>query len=1315
MKHVESGSNTFAASSGNLLKIILAILLFFGMLLLQGELWAQCTMLCKNPDPAAPLLIPIDTACNAMVKAPDLLTTPQDCPGTKTLTIRNASSTVVAHGADSLTFFATTYLNQLLSVTVTDSISGIICVSFIVVVDKTPPVISCKDLTMSCVEEAMLPFAPIPPVTDNCEVDVNIAYLDEIVGTDCDKIIKRTWIAADRSGNESTCVQTITITRLSLDSLVFPRDTIMKCDTANILTISALGQPTLKGIVLDSLGSICHLYATHVDSLRPICSNVSYEIQRFWTVVDSCTNQVRRDTQVIRVEDKVAPLISTQEIVVVPTNPGQCFATVTLPSPTISDNCDPFAKFYVSTSYGGVGLGPHSNVPVGSHTVQYTAVDTCGNTRVWMMMLSVVDQEAPVAICEGTTSISLPNVGAVKVNARTFDKGSRDNCATKLYFKVRKQTPGSCNGLNGDDAPSAEGVQEWFDDHVFFCCEEAGSKSVPMLLRVYEINPGDGPVNPARELPGGDLYGHFNECIVNVEVQDKLAPVINCPKDTVIDCSADYTNLSKFGSPVIRDNCGYTLDSTTVKNINDCGVGTIKRTFIAKDIFGNASTCTQTITIINKNPLKIEDIDWPEMYVTDFCGAKTDIKDLPPGFDKPIIQKRDCNLFAVAHTDQVFDVAQPGCYKILRTWEVIDWCVYEPSNPGRGGKFVYTQTIAVEDRQAPVLTCPTDLVLPTSNNCGAVQVNLAPVTATDCNLNVVITNDSPYASAKGANASGTYPPGVHTIMFSAMDGCGNISTCKVKITIVDQTPPSPVCIVGLSTNLANTDGQIKAIVKAVQFNGGSSDNCTPANKLKYTLKRAGNPYNGPGRDSVLIFTCEDIGSQLVEFWVTDEKGNSSQCVTFIAVQDNNRICPTPQVGMVAGGIQTERGDEVEGVYIKVNNSSALQALTGQGGHFEFPNLPIGKDYTIVPEKDDDLKNGISTIDIVVISKHILGVQKLDSPYKLIAADIDRSGSVTAIDLVRLRKIVLGQDETLPNNNRSWRFVDANYKFPNPENPFQRDFPEIYNINDFDGRPMDIDFVAIKVGDVNGSVQANSTGGIEGRAVIKTLSITTTDRTFKAGETVTLDFNAKEATQLFGYQFAFRFDPDLLEFITVEYGDLPDMSEGNFNTNAANTGILATSWNAANAIAVNPEMVLFSVTFRAKSDALLSKVLQLDPRQLSPEAYETEADRMKVALQFKEATNINVLPVQQNFELYQNAPNPFATQTVVSFRLPQTSVARLIVFDTAGKIVYNKEGTFNEGYNEIVITRDEVGGEGMLYYRLETQEGKNATRKMMLLD
>ena len=73
------------------------------------------------------------------------------------------------------------------------------------------------------------------------------------------------------------------------------------------------------------------------------------------------------------------------------------------------------------------------------------------------------------------------------------------------------------------------------------------------------------------------------------------------------------------------------------------------------------------------------------------------------------------------------------------------------------------------------------------------------------------------------------------------------------------------------------------------------------------------------------------------------------------------------------------------------------------------------------------RNGVSTLDLVRIQKHLLGIEALSSPYDLIAADANNSESVSAIDLVELRKLILGIYTELPAN-QSWRFVDKGFLF-----------------------------------------------------------------------------------------------------------------------------------------------------------------------------------------------------------------------------------------------------------------------------------------------
>jgi hypothetical protein len=105
---------------------------------------------------------------------------------------------------------------------------------------------------------------------------------------------------------------------------------------------------------------------------------------------------------------------------------------------------------------------------------------------------------------------------------------------------------------------------------------------------------------------------------------------------------------------------------------------------------------------------------------------------------------------------------------------------------------------------------------------------------------------------------------------------------------------------------------------------------------------------------------------------------------------------------------------------------------------------MSRTYTLTPTKDDNPLNGVTTYDLVLISKHILGLEPLTTPYKMIAADANRSGSITTFDIVEFRKLILGIYNELPNNT-SWRFVDKAFSFPNPNNPFQSTFPE--NISD----------------------------------------------------------------------------------------------------------------------------------------------------------------------------------------------------------------------------------------------------------------------------
>jgi len=236
-------------------------------------------------------------------------------------------------------------------------------------------------------------------------------------------------------------------------------------------------------------------------------------------------------------------------------------------------------------------------------------------------------------------------------------------------------------------------------------------------------------------------------------------------------------------------------------------------------------------------------------------------------------------------------------------------------------------------------------------------------------------------------------------------------------------------------------------VWATDLNLNSFDNCTDQSKLDYRiwadfLGDAPTSYQEVlNLGKVITFSCERVGTNAVRFYVIDEERNWDFAETYVIVQDNMFACGGPNLeGMIAGKIVTPKGENVEAVEVMVNGATQTSMTTSVDGQFQF-NMETGADYTITPIKDINPLNGVSTFDLVLISKHILGINTFDSPYKYIAADVNQSGSITAFDLVQLRQLILNITTEFSNND-SWRFVDANYTFATT-NPASEQFNEFY--------------------------------------------------------------------------------------------------------------------------------------------------------------------------------------------------------------------------------------------------------------------------------
>lgn len=612
---------------------------------------------------------------------------------------------------------------------------------------------------------------------------------------------------------------------------------------------------------------------------------------------------------------------------------------------------------------------------------------------------------------------------------------------------------------------------------------------------------------------------------------------------------------------------------------------------------------------------------------------------------------------------------------------------------GNGAKFDYADLAEGEDPYADCVG--TDIIEATATDmCG--ETDLSAVGATWWVERQLYDEEGEKVGAVVTRAgtgetftmnAGEGKPGWYSIIkWRVKDGCGNTGFAESRHDFVDTKNPTPVCIQDLSTAAMSTDGSVA--IWASDYDLGSFDNCSDVEV--YFKDADGNKVPSLG------FTCDNLGTNQLQMYVSDASGNEDYCFVTLRIDDNTGACGDSgnEGAAITGEVATAFGDMVESAEVAL--SVGAKSRTSVEGKYAFNNNAANSLYQARAKKDDDYMNGVSTLDLVLIQQHVLGLKKLDSPYKIIAADINNSGDITSIDLVELRKLILGIYVDLPSND-SWRFVDASYTFDDPADPFG--FPEQLSINlgtaDLSGN----NFVATKIGDVSGNAIANSAIAAEGRS-LGTVKLQIADASVQSGELVNVAVSADAFNNVAAYQFTM--DVAGLEFVSVTSGAV-EMTDANFGILDNNT--ITAAWS--NTSGITTDEALFTLTFRATSSVTLSDAIALSSRVTKSEAYTASAERLDLGLEFNTKS-------ASTFALYQNEPNPFNDMTVIAFELPVAGAATLSVFDVTGKTVLARTENFAQGSNQIELRKSELNATGVMYYQIESGEF-TATKKMILID
>ena len=412
---------------------------------------------------------------------------------------------------------------------------------------------------------------------------------------------------------------------------------------------------------------------------------------------------------------------------------------------------------------------------------------------------------------------------------------------------------------------------------------------------------------------------------------------------------------------------------------------------------------------------------------------------------------------------------------------------------------------------------------------------------------------------------------------------------------------------------------------------------------------------------------------------------------------------------VSGNVFTPDGQPIANAVVNViNGSGPLQLFSSPNGDFYFVDVPACDVNLVGIEKDNDLLNGVSTADLILIQQHILGVQTLDTPYKLIAADANNSGNVSALDQIALRKAILGISTFLPNNT-SWRFISSDYIFET-EDPLTEDFPEVVMVDETLTENLQLSFIGVKIGDLNGDVDPNSLGGedIDNRSIF---ALQLEDEMLFAGESYEITFTSTQMDQIRGYQLGLQYDVQRLQLEDIQAGLQDGLTADNFGI-FSEEGVITTSWiKPRNAEQVPADAPLFTIQFTALQNGLLSDALALNTDKTAPEAYTAGLQTMDLALHFESISSS--IAETNAFKLYQNQPNPFTTQTAISFEISEGGPVTLSIYDATGRLVFSAKDQFEPGFQTWLIDRSDLEGSGLMIYTIESPTG-TASMKMLVL-
>ncbi|MEE9439401.1 MAG: T9SS type A sorting domain-containing protein [Saprospiraceae bacterium] len=642
---------------------------------------------------------------------------------------------------------------------------------------------------------------------------------------------------------------------------------------------------------------------------------------------------------------------------------------------------------------------------------------------------------------------------------------------------------------------------------------------------------------------------------------------INCPDDITIDCFSDIWPGNTGMASILSGNYNQSMIKYVDNNSNlsVCNEGDLYRTFYLDVNYNNIldaneGSCTQAISL-DYNNLDLN-LTFPPDRAYD-CDEDVIL-------EAPTWAANPCDLIGYTYEDQHFNFSGGACKKTLRTFTLINWCIYNGVTVD--GIWTHTQVIKIIDNDAPQISMCQDLTFDAVENCestvtltnSATEIGACPSSLLTWTLSVDLWADGTQDLFYGPNEplpfkidplnvnediTITLPEKVgkahHKASWTVTDGCGNVKSCFFNFDVVDNTPPTPYCLNFTSTSY-NGQEELPLEIAADFFSLESIDNCSNESEIRLS-------FSENLSDTVKLIECGDSGFNFFRIYYTDEADNQDFCEVFMLIFDNGtcfgKYAPNGIIRKPNGTVITDAM-----AYLMDQGQMISSKSTNENGYFSFGNQDIVDTYVAMVKKTDDSMDNIDVSDYLLMQRGLIGLEQLNF-YQKIAGDINNDNKFNIQDLLVFKNVILG--DNVINNEDKWTFIPQDFIVDHSNSILQ--YPTNIEYTKYNSG---FNFYGIKKGDLTSAsypeveitdneepinmvieisndkiVITNSSNFVADAITYKSdVSAATIEATINNNQSINLDYNSNYGNAEFSLEFTGKFESmnveNILKYINI---------------------------------------------------------------------------------------------------------------------------------------------------------------------------------------